>query len=52
MGTYTPTSKLQIVGLPAYASDAAAGAAGLTTGALWITNSSHPLGAGIVMSKL
>jgi hypothetical protein len=44
IGTIAPTSKLQVVGLGAYASDAAAGAAGLTAGAFYQTNGA---GAGI-----
>jgi len=38
IGTAVPTSPLQVVGLPAYASDAAAGGGGLTTGAFYKTN--------------
>jgi len=36
IGTTTPTSKLQVVGLPTYANNAAAIAGGLTAGALYI----------------
>jgi hypothetical protein len=36
IGTSTPTSKLQVVGLPTYANNAAAIAGGLTAGALYI----------------
>ncbi|MCX6218248.1 hypothetical protein [Spirosoma sp.] len=35
IGTATPTSKLQVVGLPVYATDAAAGGGGLTAGAFF-----------------
>ena len=44
IGTATPSTKLQVVGIPAYASDAAAGSAGLTAGAIYQTNG---LGTGI-----
>ena len=37
IGTTSPTSKLQVVGLPEYAGNAAAIAAGLTTGAFYRT---------------
>ena len=37
IGTKTPTAKFQVVGLIDYASDTAAGAAGLTTGAFYHT---------------
>jgi hypothetical protein len=36
IGTNNPTSPLHVVGLPTYASDAAAGTAGLTSGAFYI----------------
>ncbi|HEY1897558.1 MAG TPA: hypothetical protein VGG62_14860 [Terracidiphilus sp.] len=36
IGTAVPTAKLQVVGLATYATDAAAGAAGLTSGAFFI----------------
>lgn len=36
IGTASPTSKLQVVGLPTYASDSAAGTGGLTTGAFYV----------------
>ena len=40
------------ISLDAYASDAAAGAAGLVAGQLWQTTAAHSLGvAGIVMVK-
>jgi hypothetical protein len=35
IGTASPTSKLQVVGLPVYASDSAAGTGGLTAGAFY-----------------
>ena len=35
IGTIAPTSPLQVVGVPTYASDAAAGTAGLTAGAFY-----------------
>jgi len=35
IGTTNPTSKLQVVGLPTYASDSAAGTGGLTSGAFY-----------------
>ena len=38
IGTVSPTSKLQVVGLPAYANNAAAVAGGLTAGAFYRTN--------------
>ena len=37
IGTATPTSKLQVVGLPVYANNAAAVAGGLTAGAFYRT---------------
>jgi hypothetical protein len=39
IGTTNPTSKLQVVGLPVYANNAAAIAGGLTAGALYRTGS-------------
>lgn len=39
IGTVSPTSKLQVVGLPTYASDSAAGTGGLTSGAFYIDSS-------------
>lgn len=45
IGTTTPTSKLHVSGLNNYASDTAAGAAGLSTGAFYRTG-------GVVMVKL
>lgn len=36
VGTFTPTSKLHVVGLPTYANNAAAIGAGLTAGAMYI----------------
>lgn len=36
IGTASPTSKLQVAGLPTYASDSAAGTGGLTSGAFYI----------------
>lgn len=38
IGTSAPTSKIQVVGIPAYSSDVAAGNAGLTKGAFYQTN--------------
>jgi len=38
IGTSTPTSKLQVTGLPYFSSDAAAGNAGLTAGAFYQTS--------------
>jgi hypothetical protein len=36
IGVTSPTSKLHVVGLPTYASDAAAGTGGLTSGAFYL----------------
>ncbi|MCB0427153.1 MAG: hypothetical protein KDD16_07575, partial [Mangrovimonas sp.] len=38
IGTQSPTSKLQVVGLPVYANNAAAASAGLTNGAFYRTS--------------
>ena len=46
IGTTSPNSKLQVVGLPIHAHDAAAGTAGLTAGAFYHS------GDGIVRVKL
>ncbi|MDI3320113.1 beta strand repeat-containing protein [Pinibacter soli] len=54
IGTSAPTSKLQVVGLPKYANDAAAAAGGLTAGAFYQTTGTGaaPLNvAGILMVK-
>lgn len=53
IGTATPTTKLQVVGIPAYNNDAAAGAAGLTSGAFWQTSSTNTIGLprGVLMVK-
>ena len=53
IGTITPTSKLQVVGIPAYDNEAAAATAGLTSGAIWQTSSTNTLGlpAGMLMVK-
>lgn len=53
IGTKNPTSKLQVVGIPAYADDAAAGTAGLTTGAFYQTSAVNNLSlpAGVLMVK-
>ena len=50
---YCPTSNSQVVSLPSYDNDAAAGTAGLTSGRLWKTSSTNTLGlpAGVVMVK-
>jgi hypothetical protein len=42
IGTTAPTSKLQVVGLPVYANNAAAIAGGLTAGALYTTGAGDP----------
>jgi len=36
IGGYTPTTKLQVIGLPTYADNASALVAGLTNGAMYI----------------
>ena len=41
IGTASPTSHLQVVGLPTYASDSAAGTGGLTSGAFYIDSSGN-----------
>lgn len=46
IGTVVPTSVLHVVGIPAYANDAAAGTAGLTAGAIW-----QVTGTGALMVK-
>ena len=51
IGTNTPTSKLHVVGIPAYATDAAAGTAGLTAGAFWQTLGHATLPNGVLMVK-
>ena len=42
VGTIAPTSKLQVVGLPVYANNAAALAGGLTAGAFYTTGAGDP----------
>jgi len=54
IGTSAPTSKIQVVGIPAYASDVAAGNAGLTKGAFYQTSGTGTgifANAGILMVK-
>ncbi len=51
IGTMTPTSKLHVVGLPGYASDAAAGGGGLTAGAFYQTSGHATLPNGVIMVK-
>ena len=45
-GTSSPTSKIHVVGIPAYANDAAAGVGGLTAGAFY-----QVTGTGVLMVK-
>ena len=47
----TPTSKLQVTGLPGYATDGDAGAAGLTAGAFYQTAGHATLPNGVIMVK-
>ena len=51
IGTTTPGSKLSVVGLPGYASDATAGAGGLTAGDFYQTSGHATLPDGVVMVK-
>ena len=51
IGTATPTSKLQVVGIPGYATDGDAGTGGLTAGALYQTSGHATLPNGILMVK-
>ncbi len=50
-GSALPTSKLHVVGLPGYASDAAAGTGGLTSGAFYQTFGHATLPNGVIMVK-
>lgn len=51
IGIAVPTSKLQVVGLPGYATDVAAGSAGLTAGAIYQTSGYATLPNGVLMVK-
>lgn len=51
IGTTLPTSKLHVNGLPGFATDAAAGVAGLTAGAFYQTSGHATLPNGVVMVK-
>ncbi len=51
IGTSTPTSKLHVTGLAGYATDAAAGSAGLTSGAIYYTSGHATLPNGVLMVK-
>lgn len=48
IGTAAPTSNLQVVGLPSYASNAAAMAGGLTAGAMYIVTGTSPAQVAVV----